>query len=144
MSEYEIESSVQVVMVNISAAISTFLHLFPFRIWIRRKICVEIARIPRHFLANPVRFIKALVLVFQLDFGHDEPVIVSGKHVHLPDKSCVLDPIPQFFYEGLQAEPVEECIGIVNGDFIFVFQEFQPMKESKTKWVEFLKRHFPN
>src|SRR3569833_714754 len=46
---------------------------------------VVVARIVRHLVAGPRRFLEQLVLAVELNFRHDQAVIVALEHVHLPE-----------------------------------------------------------
>src|SRR3569623_434335 len=56
----------------------------PVLVRILHQTDVVVARIVRHLVARPRRFLEQLVLAVELDFRHDQTGIVALEHVHFP------------------------------------------------------------
>src|SRR3569623_1654725 len=82
---------------------------------------VVVARIVRHLVARPRRFLEQLVLAVELDFRHDQPGVVALEHVHFPEVVGVLHVVTDFFDQRPRAELIEQLFGIVRRDGIFIF-----------------------
>jgi len=60
----------------------------PLRVRMFDQVCIEIPRIPCHFVPDPSGFLNGLALALQLHLGHDQALVLTEKLVHLPGQAA--------------------------------------------------------